>query len=177
MKINIVAKDIKPTQAIDEFAHRKLERIQKYFKQDLNVEITLREEGNVQIVEMEVAVKRLIFRSIAEEKDIYAAIDKNIDILEGQIRKAKTIREKRRKESNQDFESFEEEDFESEIEDEIIRYATYDIKPMDPEDAKMILSEHKIHIFMPFINLQTGTVNVIYKLKDGKNYGLIEPEV
>ena len=29
---------------------------------------------------------------------------------------------------------------------------------------------------MTFINLQTGKVNVIYKLKDGKNYGLIEPE-
>ena len=41
----------------------------------------------------------------------------------------------------------------------------------------MILSEHKKHIFMPFINLDTGNVNVIYKLKDGKNYGLIEPEV
>jgi len=30
--------------------------------------------------------------------------------------------------------------------------------------------------FMPFINVETGKVNVIYKLKDGKNFGLLEPE-
>jgi len=176
MKVNIVAKDIKPTEAIDDYANKKLERIQKYFDKEINADVTLREEGNVQIVEMKVAVRRSVFRSIAEEKDIYAAIDKNIDILEGQIRKAKTIREKRRRE-NQEPEYIEDEDYELEIEDEIIRYATYDIKPIDPEDAKMILSEHRNHMFMPFINLQTGAVNVIYKLKDGKNYGLIEPEV
>lgn len=177
MKVNIIAKDIKPTEAIDDFVNKKLERIQKYFDKDIEADVTLREEGNVQIVEMKVAAKRSVFRSIAEEKDIYAAVDKNIDILEGQIRKAKTIRERRRKEGNVEPEYFSEEDLESEIENEIIRYASYDLKPLDPEDAKMILSDHRKHIFMPFINSQTGTVNVIYKLKDGKNYGLIEPEI
>ncbi len=177
MKVNIIAKDIKPTEAIEDYTNKKLERIQKYFDKDINADVTLREEGNVQIVEMKIAVRRSVFRSIAEEKDIYAALDKNIDILEGQIRKAKTIREKRRKEGNQEPEYFDEEDLDLEIKDEIIRYASYDLKPLAPEDAKMILSEHKKHIFMPFINLDTGNVNVIYKLKDGKNYGLIEPEV
>ncbi len=176
MKINIIGKDIKPTEAIEDFTIKKLERIQKYFDQDINAEVTLREEGNVQIVEMKIAVKRSVFRSIAEEKDVYAAIDTNIDILEGQIRKAKTIREKRRKENNQEVEYTEIEDDLFETEDEIIRYATYDLKPLDPEDAKIILVEHRKHMFMPFINLQTGAVNVIYKLKDGKNFGLIEPE-
>lgn len=176
MKINIVAKDIKPTEAINDYTNKKLERIQKYFDKDINAEVTLREEGNVQIVEMKIAVRRSVFRSIAEEKDIYAAIDKNIDILEGLIRKSKTIREKRRRESNQEVEYIEEDDY-LDVEDEIIRYATYDLKPLAPEDAKMILTEHKKHIFMAFINSETGAVNVIYKLKDGKNFGLIEPEV
>jgi hypothetical protein len=27
-----------------------------------------------------------------------------------------------------------------------------------------------------FINVETGKVNAIHKLKDGKNYGLVEPE-
>lgn len=175
MKVNIVGRDIKPTEAIDEYIYRKFEKIQKYFDQEIDLDVTLREEGNVQIVEAKVAVRRSVFRSIAEEKDIYAAIDKNIDILEGQIRKAKTIRENRRKEGSMEVEAFEE-DFDLEIEDEIIRYASYGLKPMDPEDAKMLLSVHRSNIFMPFINLQTGAVNVIYRLKDGKNYGLIEPE-
>lgn len=176
MKLNIIAKDIKPTEAITEYAERKLERIQKYFDKEINVDMTLREEGNVQIVEMKVSVYRLLFRSISEEKDIYASIDVNIDILEGQIRKAKTIREKRRKDNSEEEKLLAlVEDEEFAVEDEIIKYASYDLKPLDPEDAKMILSDKK-DLFFTFVNANTGSTNVIFKLKDGKNYGLIEPE-
>ena len=35
MKVNIVAKDIKPTEAIDDYANKKLERIQKYFDKEI----------------------------------------------------------------------------------------------------------------------------------------------
>ena len=51
----------------------------------------------------------------------------------------------------------------------------YDIKPIAVEDAKMILGENS-NQFLTFINIDTGKVNVIYKLKDAKNFGLIEPE-
>ena len=40
----------------------------------------------------------------------------------------------------------------------------------------MILSEHKTNNFFTFININTGKVNVVFKLKDGKNYGLVVPE-
>ena len=30
--------------------------------------------------------------------------------------------------------------------------------------------------FLPFIDIDTNKVKVIYKLKDGKNFGLLEPE-
>ena len=38
------------------------------------------------------------------------------------------------------------------------------------------LQEMPTHNFLVFINVDTGKVNVIHKLKDGKNYGLVEPE-
>ena len=128
MKVNVIAKDIKPTEAIDDYINKKLERVQKYFDKDINADVTLRAEGNVQIVEMKIAVRRSVFRSIAEEKDIDAAIDKIIDILEGQIRKFKTIRERRRRENYEPEFIDENDDYELEdIENEIIRYATYNI--------------------------------------------------
>ena len=52
----------------------------------------------------------------------------------------------------------------------------YEIKPITPEDAVLKLQEKPTHNFLTFINVETGKVNVIHKLKDGKNYGLIEPE-
>ena len=62
------------------------------------------------------------------------------------------------------------------IEGEIIKTIYYSIKPLTPEDAKLILEEDAKNKFLPFINVETEKVNVIYKLKDGKNFGILEPE-
>ena len=62
------------------------------------------------------------------------------------------------------------------VEDEIIKTIYYDIKPMGPEDAKLKLQEKPSNQFLAFINIETGKVNVIYRLKDNKNYGILEPE-
>ena len=63
-----------------------------------------------------------------------------------------------------------------EIEDEIVKTMYYSIKPMGAEDAKLLLEEQPQNRFLTFVNIETGKVNVIYKLKDNKNFGLIEPE-
>ena len=47
---------------------------------------------------------------------------------------------------------------------------------MAPEDAKLVLQDKPRDNFLPFINIDTGKVNVIYRLKDGRNFGLVEPE-
>ena len=63
------------------------------------------------------------------------------------------------------------------IENEIVKNAYYDVRPISVEDAKIKLSEKVNSIFYTFINVDTGKVNVIFKLKDSKNFGLIEPDM
>ena len=106
---------------------------------------------------------------------MYASIDKDIDILEGQIRKSKTKKEKMMREGSLKTMEVNEEKH-AEVENEIIKTSYYDIKPMLPEDAVLKLQEQPTHNFLTFINVETGKVNVVHKLKDGKNYGLVEPE-
>ena len=65
---------------------------------------------------------------------------------------------------------------ETEIENEILKTSYYEMKPMAPEDAKIKLEEEN-NLFFTFVNIETNKVNVLFKLKDGKNYGLIEPEL
>ena len=106
---------------------------------------------------------------------MYASIDKDIDILEGQIRKAKTKKEKMMKDAS--IRTMEvEKNIVSEITNEIIKTSYYEIKPITPEDAVLELQSNPTHNFLTFINVETGKVNVVHKLKDGKNYGLVEPE-
>ena len=90
MKVNVVGKELKVTEAINDYIERKLERIDKYFE-DASAEVTVKTEKNEQIAEVMVNANGDKYRAEAEEKDLYASKDKVIDILEAQIRKTKTI--------------------------------------------------------------------------------------
>ena len=174
MQIKITGKELKVTDAINDYVERKLERISKYFE-DAEADVTIRVEKNVQIAEIKVSANGEMFRAVTEDKDLYASIDKDIDILEGQIRKSKTKKERMLKDSTLKVLEFEAPVHE--VSDEILKTAYYDIKPMTPEDAKLKLQEKPQDRFITFINQDTNKVNVLFKLKDSKNYGLVEPEV
>ena len=177
MKIKITGKELKATDSIKNYIEKKCERLVKYFGEDFDVQATIKTEGKDQVAEMHVNTTNGVFRAVTGSKDLYASIDKNIDIVEGQIRKMKTKKDKqnmtesiRLKETNMSFEK------EEEIENEIVKTLFYDVKPVSPEDAKLILQEEPQNKFLAFVNVETGKVNVMYKLKDGKNFGLVEPE-
>ena len=174
MKIKIIGKELKITEAINDYVEKKLDRIDKYFE-DAEADVTLKTEKNEQIAEICVLANGEKYRAVTEDKDMYASIDKDIDILEGQIRKSKTKKEKMMREGS--LRTMEVEGTKHvEVENEIIKTSYYDIKPMLPEDAVLKLQEKPTHNFLVFINVETGKVNVVHKLKDGKNYGLVEPE-
>ncbi len=178
MNIKITGKDLKATEAIKDYVEKKLERVEKYFDEDFDVNVTIRTEKNMQIAEMHVITRANTYRAVTEHKDLYASIDKDIDILEGQIRKAKTKRDKVNKEDSIKTKEAVNIMFnqEKEVENEILKTIYYDIKPIAPEDAKLKLQDMKGNNFLTFLNVDTGKVNVIFRLKDGKNYGLVEPE-
>ena len=174
MKIKITGKELKITEAMNDYVEKKLDRIDKYFEES-EAEVTLKTEKNEQIAEIYVIANGEKYRAVTEDKDMYASIDKDIDILEGQIRKAKTKKEKMMKDAS--LKTMEVgSDTISEIKNEIVKTSYYEIKPITPEDAVLKLQEQPTHNFLVFINVDTGKVNVIHKLKDGKNYGLVEPE-
>ena len=177
MNILITGKELKATDAIKEYVEKKLERIERYFEgEEINASVKIKTEKSSQIAEMQINVKGYSIRAVTETKDLYASIDKDIDILEGQIRKIKTKKEKMNKdESIRLKESVSSEEII--VEDEVIKTLYYDIKPISVEDAKLKLEEKVGNIFLTFVNIDTGKVNVIFKLKDSKNYGIVEPEV
>lgn len=176
MNVKVTGKDIKVTDAIIDYAEKKLERVEKYFDEEVSSTVTVKAEKNSQVAEIQVNTKYDMFRAVTEHADLYAAIDKDIDILEGQIRKAKTKKDKMNRDDSL---KVKESVFIQEakpIENEIIKTLYYEIKPMAPEDAQLKLQERPGNNFFTFINIDTGKVNVIFKLKDSNNYGLVEPE-
>jgi putative sigma-54 modulation protein len=176
MEIKITGKDLKVTEAIKDYVEKKVERLVKYFGEDFSVNATIKCEKNEQIAELLVSVESDIYKAVTAHKDLYAAIDKDIDILEGQIRKTKTKREKMTKEDSIKQMEFDGASAKHEVEDEVIKTLYYEAKPMSIEDAILKLQEKPQDIFYTFINIETNKVNVVFKIKNSKNYGIVEPE-
>lgn len=179
MKFNIAARNIELTPTLRETIEEKLSKLQRYFKEDTLVNVTMTVEKDRQKIEVTIPVKGHIIRSEQVTNDMYASIDLVEEVIERQMRKYRTKLAKRYQNAPSDAgfaESFitAEPDKEEEKVD-IIRSKKIGIKPMYPEDA-CVQMELLGHGFFVFINAQTEDVNVVYKRKDG-TFGLIEPEV
>ena len=176
MNIIITGKELKATEAIKENVEKKSERLQKYTEEEIDVKVTIKTEGKDQVAELSANINGNFYRAVTEKSDLYASIDKDIDIIEGQIRKTKAKKEKQMTSGTiraQEDISFNEAS--KEVEKEVLKTTYYEVRPMAVEDAKLKLQESN-NMFLTFVNADTEKVNVIFKLKDGINYGLVEPE-
>ena len=176
MKYNIRGDKLEVTDAINNYVESKLDKLNKYFKEDnILANVLLRVRGNSQIIEVTIPTDKFILRSEEEDKDLYAAIDLVADKLERQIRKNKTRLNKQNYDNKyKDFNFEYETDDHDETNDEevIVKRKKIEMKPMDEEEA--ILEMNLLgHAFFVYKDIETNNVNVLYKRKDG-NYGLIE---
>ena len=172
MNLNFAGKDFE----ITDYANEKISKLEKYFGDNFDAVATLGIEGNEQVAEIRITVNGQVFKAVTASKDLYSSIDKDIDILEGQIRKSKSKKDKTNMTESIRLKEMAQAEDDEDVEAEVIKTLYYSIKPLTAEDAKLILQGDPKNKFLPFINVETDQVNVIYKLKDGKNFGLVEPE-
>jgi len=175
MNLNITGKDLELTDSIKNYISDKTSKLSKYFGEEYDVSATVRIEGNKQVAEIRVSAGSELYKAVTASQDLYASVDKDIEILEGQIRKNKT---KKDKQNMTESIRFKEQQTEEDLDEdsEIVKTIFYSIKPLTEEDAKLLLEADPKNKFMPFIDAGSNKVKVIYKLKDGKNFGLLEPE-
>lgn len=175
MKITVNGKNIAVTDALKGAVDKKLSKLEKYFKPDVEAHVTLGVQKNSQIVEVTIPVGGVILRGEERNNDMYASIDLVVDKIEGQIRKQKTklLKRKRSSESLR-FQFIPDQRDDEKDENKIVRTKKFAIKPMSAEEA-VLQMELLGHNFFVYEAAESGEVNVVYKRKDG-NYGLIEPE-
>lgn len=178
MHYTFKAKNTTVTDALKENITRKFNRIERLFPEDTDIIVTLSVTKLENKVEASVNLHKRVLRAEVARDDMYVAIDEVVDKLEKQMIKYKNrLRDKSRRDS-----SFEEElkaislqvDEDEEEVTKIEKVKRFEIKPMDPEEA-ILEMELISHNFFVFKNAETGSVNVVYKRKDG-SFGLIDPE-
>ena len=95
MKMNYTGKNMEVTDALRDVTEKKLSKLEKYFQTDIAGNVTFGTEKNRKIIEVTINLPGTILRAEESSDDMYASIDKTVDVLERQIRKHKTKLQKR----------------------------------------------------------------------------------
>ena len=175
MNIKVTGKNIEITDSIREYIETKVSKLEKFEGKNTEVNVVCSVEREEQIVEIQISHDGEFIRIEEKNEDLYASIDLAMDRAERQLRKDKEKKlDKNREISLKDkiLGMFKDDDKENK--GQITKNKHYEIKPITVEDAKLKLEEKK-DMFMPFVNVETNEVNVIYQRGDG-TYGLVMPE-
>jgi putative sigma-54 modulation protein len=187
MQVVVKGRNIAMTEALEQYATKKIERLRKFFDDDHSVsraEVELIHERNPSIPEPEIAETTLfingaVLKAREASVDMYASIDRMSDKLERQVRRYRGRQldrwqgQRERHAATVEAGSTIVRDEEEEIGARIVRTKQFQMKPMSPEEAALQM-ELLEHAFFVFTNADTGEINVVYRRRDD-NYGLIEP--
>ena len=155
-----------------EYAEKRLARIEKFFNEDTEANVTFSVQKKRHILGVTIYFEGNTYRAEATNDDLYMSIDKSVDLLEGQIRKTKTKKERLLKTATiNQMPSIETDTF---AEGEVTKVKTFSPKPMTVEDVILEIKDSDKSFYV-FNNSETNETNVLFKLKDG-NYGILEPE-
>jgi putative sigma-54 modulation protein len=177
MKFNIIARKYDLKDNVREYVEKKLSKLDKFFKDEPSARVVLGTIKDNDYIEAQINAGGMIFRAEVEDKEILAAIDRIVDVIERQIRKNKTkLAKKIKTAAVDDTKLISGVTFVDDVDDkedfEIVKRKRFAVKPMSPEEA--ILQMKLLgHTFFVFKNIETSEMNVVYARKDGK-YALIE---
>ena len=89
MIITITGRNIELTDGLKDAVESKLSKLEKYFKPDTEVHVTLSVEKERQKIEVTIPVKGTVIRSEQVSNDMYVSIDLVEEIIERQLKKYK----------------------------------------------------------------------------------------
>lgn len=177
MNITLRGDKIKITDAMQEYANEKLERLDKYLdnSENVNANLVVKVQNYKQKVEVTIPLKNFILRAEEVQDDFYAAVDTVVDKIERQIRKNKTkLQSKKIRDSKEIVFDYIEDYKEIDDDESIVKRKKIEVKPMSEEEA-IIQMELLGHQFYLFKDADTMKPSLVYKRNDGQ-YGIIETE-
>ena len=179
IKYSIRGENLEVTEAIRDYVVSKLEKIEKYFQadQELDARVNLKVyREKTAKVEVTIPLGSITLRAEDISQDMYGSIDLVVDKIERQIRKNKTKIERKNRTKVSTSQIFTDAVVEEvdEAPAKVVRSKHIDLKPMDLEEA-LLQMELLGHDFFIYTDDETNKIAVCYKRNDG-GYGLIETE-
>lgn len=181
-KVEVIGKNLEVTPHISEYVNKRMEKIERLLNDIEVIHVVLsysksaREVEDRYIAEITIHGKGYILRTEEHAGDVLVSIDNSMDKLSRQIERFKGKRQKGRGNGISVSEMDQIPEEETTGTSAIARRKTFILHPMDEleaiEQMKLIAHEN----FFVFYNINSNSINVLYKRKDG-SYGLIEPKL
>lgn len=174
MKTIITGKNYTPSEKLKETIEKKFRKLDKYFSDEITGNVMVIKEKSDYKLEATINAKGTIFRSEVKSQDPYDCVDRSIEKLSKQMSKFKTKLQKKYKGQKEvvfaDLPEVEEEQEEIKV----VKKKKFELIPMSVDEA-IVQMELLAHSFYVFLNIETDSVNVVYKRDDG-GYGVLETE-
>ena len=172
MKTIITGKNYTPSDKLKETIEKKFRKLDKYFSDEITGNVMAVKEKAGYKVEATIKTKGNIFRAEVKADDPYDCVDRCVEKLSNQMSRFKTKLQKKYK-GQKDFGFEELPEYEEEMEEiKVVRTKKFQLEPMTADEAIMQM-EMLNHEFFVYLNMETDSVNVAYKRKDG-DYGILE---
>lgn len=171
MQIDFIAKNYTISDRLKEVIEKKVSKFDNYFDADATARVVCR-EVNTDKYTMELTINfggGKVLRSEVTSDNMFSNIDIIMPKIERQVRRFKTIIDKKNKGKPIELEFDESIDYKM---PRVVKNKKFNLKEISVDEAieALEMSEHSFYIF---INRANNFVNVIYKRKDG-NIGLID---
>jgi len=178
MQIGVTFRHMETDEPIKDYVKEKVQRLEKYIVNPMEVRVVLSAEKFRHIAEITVIGNRVTLNSQGRNSDLYAAIDQMVEKVERQIRERRGKARRKRgsfsssrvstQGSGGVLQSREEMGIPS-----ITKRRRVLAKPMSLEEAvaQLDLSQQD---FLVFINSDSGRMNVLHRSTDG-GYEWLEP--
>ena len=171
MKVIITTKNFSASENLKDTIEKKMAKLGKYFSDDIEANVMVSSERGRQKVESTINARGMFFRAEETTQDVYESIDKVVDKLSVQMSRFKTKLQRKGGDKALVFDSIPEYD-EEPFEMSVVKTKKFDLEPMLVDEA-IVRMEMLQHTFFIFLNMETDSVNVVYKRK-GDGYGLLE---
>lgn len=178
MKLSIIGKNIVITEGIKSALETKFAKFNKYFdRDDVSARVVARTYPVGTKLEITIFSPQMVFRAEATDSDLYNAMDKAVEKLDGQFRKLKTRMDRRKNRpsfaKSIALEKIAREDEENEN-DEVVRTKSFYLEPMKIEDA-IARMDALGHDFFMYLDSDDERISVVYRRHNG-GYGVLEAE-
>lgn len=169
MEVIVRGKNVEITDAMEDYVIKKLGKMDKLLNsQTVTAHVVLSVEKERRIVEVTIPIQGMLLRAEESGGDMYASIDLVIDKLERQYRKFKTREKKKMLHESTAMRTPAPQES-----PDLVRRKTFPVKPMTLDEA-LLQMDLLGHDFFAFSNVETDSINVLYRRRDG-DYGLLEP--